>query len=385
MHNQLWLQQQDSKEKARTDQMNALLDQQMDRIEEHNARIAQSLERAQRELRAEEYRATQTEAAAQASIKKYYMEKEAYQVGAMINILRLSGGTSAVRRALFTSSCRRPHLFQAMIREKKAMAFKRKAGHPKEETAAEVEAHREPGPLSIDNRFNQIGHKSIGGNKNDAPAFTFGSLASWEYPRIIDKNLVVDLCGQISPGPATGVSVERVSSTLDKVNLHQRAPAYTMGARLVEPIDREQLAKPGPGGTHVTDRSLRMTRCRSSPSFSFASSTFTARAELKAKEDGSVPERRLLSSSHSARFPSPADYDVYPSLPHFADSKAPRATFGKADRFLPVDTSAKVAREAGPQTYTKANKGPGPQRYKPKMGFSIRMSALSAPLSLGTI
>ena len=67
------------------------------------------------------------------------------------------------------------------------------------------------------------------------------------------------------------------------------------------------------------------------------------------------------------------------------DSKAPRATFGKADRFLPVDTSAKVAREAGPQTYTKANKGPGPQRYKPKMGFSIRMSALSAPLSLGTI
>ena len=86
VHNQLWLQQQDAKEKARTDQMNALLDRQMDRLEEHNARIAHNLERAKRELRAEEYRATQTEAAAQASIKKYYMEKEAYQVDAMIDL-----------------------------------------------------------------------------------------------------------------------------------------------------------------------------------------------------------------------------------------------------------------------------------------------------------
>jgi len=266
---------------------------------------------------------------------------------------------------------------EQLIRDKTAMQHKRRAGKPKQETIAEIEAHREPGPLSVDNRFFQIGAKYQAGTKHDAPAYTFGSEAEHARPRIIDKNLVVDLYNRVSPGPTT--SSHEIAASLDKLNLHQKSPSWSFGIKVAEPIDKEQLAKPGPGGTHVSEKTVTLTKYASAPNFSFASRSYTERARMAETADGSVPEKKLLSSSHSARFPGAADYDIYPSLPHFADSTAPRPTFGNADRFLPVDTSAKVARDAGPQTYTKAPKGPGPQRYRPQT------TSLSRPLSLGVL
>jgi len=344
-HNLQWLKEQDRKEDSRRRQKQALADQEQDKLEAHNARIAENLERANRDKSREEFRQQAKDQGYQADDKKYCLEKAAYQ---------------------------------KLIRDKLAMQHKRRAGKRPEETIAEMEAHREPGPLSVDNRFFALGEKYMGSSKLDAPAFTFGSQAEHARPRVIDKNLVVDLYNRGSPGPTT--STQDIAASLDKLNLHTKGPSWTFGLKTVEPVDKEQLAKPGPGGTHVTEKAITLTHYASAPKFSFASSSYLARQTLNdGSDDNPIPQRKLLSASHSGRFPSPADYDIHPSLPHFADSTAPRPTFGKADRFLPVDTSAKVAKDAGPQTYTKANKGPGPQRYRPQT------TTLSRPLSLGVL
>merc|ERR1711972_597103 len=150
---------------------------------------------------------------------------------------------------------------------------------------------------------------------------------------------------------------ESVVRSLDKVSLHEQSPSWTIGARLPGG-DRHGAGDAGPGSTHFSTEMLTLTKYRSTPTFSFASKEFSKRKDMEAIDAQELPPRRLLSSSHSARFPGPGSYQAQPMLP-----LAPHWTFGATDRFLPVE---KVAKES---------RGPGPQRYRPHSSFC------STPLS----
>jgi len=263
-------------------------------------------------------------------------------------------------------------------------------------TMREVERASEPGPTSVDNCFFTMGQLGPGGRfarvgtKPAPPAHTFGNLSENALPRVLDKALMVEIMGKISPGPNTASPNIGSREVLDKTNQYRRSPSWSMGALVADPLNKEALSKPGPGETHAEDRQMELTRYHSAPSFSFASSTYQ---EIRAQEKAALKEamkkphtaggspiaQERLSFNHSSRLPGPWTYDhgaVQTSLRRhrsLADGVGVSQRFAKASRFLPIDTSSKD--EMGPRNYTKPNLAPGPQRYRPTTSY------LSTPLS----
>lgn len=256
----------------------------------------------------------------------------------------------------------------------------------------EIEQQAEPGPTNYDNRFFTMGQLGPGGKyarvgtKPAPPAHSFGSTSENALPRVLDKALMIELVGQVSPGPNTAHSALGSREVLDKSGRYPRSPSWTMSQRLFDPFNKESLAKPGPGDTAVSDRQMELTRYNSAPAFSFSTSGFQELRvqELKAlasppKTAGATPTRERYSFRHSSRQPGPCTYDhgnVQTSLRihrNLADGVGVSQRFNKADRFLPIDTTPKDT--MGPTTYAKSKQVPGPQKYRPSTSY------LSTPLA----
>ncbi|KAL1520174.1 hypothetical protein AB1Y20_023644 [Prymnesium parvum] len=338
--NEAWLSQQEVRDELHRQRKQAFIDNKLETTNIHNERIASNLNRFEQSQRQRGEENDRQEIHNLADDMQYFMEKD---------------------------------YFQKLVQEKIVMQHRRKGVEAPMETFSELERKRQPGPLSMDNRFFPIGSKSVG-PKYDAPAYSFGSRTEHSPPRMLEKHLASDFLSRGSPGP--GTANNDVIAALDRVNHHKKSVAWTMGGRLTPPGKRDEAARPGPADTQISGQHILNTRCRTPPSYSFASNAYTIRSQMEA---GASSAPQLLGLSHPGRYPSPADYDIYSATGSMADHKGPTIKFGKADRFLPVDTSARVARQAGPQGYIKAVKSPGPARYKPNS------SILSRPLSLGVL
>ena len=257
-------------------------------------------------------------------------------------------------------------------------------------TMRELDAQAEPGPTNYDNRFYTTGQLGPNGKwgrvgtKPAPPAWSFGNFSEHALPRVLDKSLMIELVGQISPGPNTAHAELGSREVLDKSSRYPRSPSWSMGHQLEVPFTKEALAKPGPGETHVSDKQLELTRYHSAPSFAFASSNYQ---ELRARElaamsrpatGGELQTRERTSFDHPSRLPGPCSYDhgqVQTSLRHhrtLKDGMGVSQRFAKADRFLPIDTDPKDI--MGPTKYVKSKNVPGPQKYRPNT------SSLSTPL-----
>jgi len=262
-------------------------------------------------------------------------------------------------------------------------------------TMRDVEKMSEPGPTSVDNCFYTMGQLGPGGKfgrvgtKPAPPSYTFGNVSENALPRVLDKSLMVEIVGAISPGPGTATPDIGSREILDKTNQYRRSPCWSMGHRLNDSFNKETLSKPGPGETHITDLQMEMTRYNSAPSFSFSTTTYQelrkqemaglAEAAKKPHSPGEPIVRERLSFQHSSRFPGPWSYntgEVQTSLRRHRSLTAGVGVpqrFTKASRWLPIDTAPKDT--MGPQKYIKPNDAPGPQKYRPTTSY------LSTPLS----
>lgn len=258
-------------------------------------------------------------------------------------------------------------------------------------TMREIEMQAEPGPTQYDNRFFTIGQLggqgkfSRVGTKPSPPAYSFGNISENALPRVLDKALMIELVGQLSPGPNSASPALGSREVLDKTSRFKRSAAYTMAKNLTDLANKEALGKPGPGETHFTDGQLQMTRYNSAPAFSFATANFQElrKQELadlaKPKTAGETSMRDRMSFGHSSREPGPQTYDhsnVQTSLRNhrsLADGVGVSQRFAKANRFLPIDTAPKDP--FGPTKFLKEKNVPGPQKYRPSTSF------LSTPLA----
>jgi len=256
----------------------------------------------------------------------------------------------------------------------------------------DLEIASEPGPTSVDNRFYQVGQRGPGGKfarigiQKAPPAYTFGSRSETALPRVLDKSLMIEIVGRISPGPGTSTPDVTRGKSQDKT-----PPSWTMGKLVNQLADKEALAKPAPNETHVSDEQLQLTRYRSAPCFSFASRGYkelltqdqasqnSPASKLSRPSTASATAKDRRSAVHAARLPGPTTYDhgcVQTSLRrhrNLADGIGVSQRFARAYRFLPIDTAPKD--DLGPTTYAKAMVVPGPQKYRPSVTY------LSTPLA----
>jgi len=281
-------------------------------------------------------------------------------------------------------------MLQKMSDDRKALKYQLEAeqlrgnGGVPRPTMSEIEKQAEPGPTQYDNRFYSMGNLGPGGKfarvgtKPAPPAFSMGRTSEFALPRVLDKSLMVELVGQISPGPGTAKAELGSRTYMSKSSKFPREPSWSMGKLVPSLADKETLSKPGPADTAVSERTMGLTRYQSAPCFSFASSTYAeVFRQQKANEGkpGTAPAVRL-SYTHPSRFPGVYSYNpgsVQTSLRNhrnLADGVGISQRFNKADRFIPVDGKD----EFSPMVYTKSTKGPGPQKYRPTTSY------LSTPL-----
>ena len=260
-------------------------------------------------------------------------------------------------------------------------------------TMREIEQMDEPGPTAYDNRFYEMGQLGVGGKygrigtKKAPPSYTMGNASETALPRVLDKSLMIELKGIVSPGPGTATSRLASREVLDKSGKYSRQPQWSMGASLADPFGKEAASKPGPADTFADDRQMSLTRYASAPSFSFATASYQEiynqdKARTKAAAEGkpgTAPPATRLSYHHPGRYPGPCTYNhsaVQTSLRRhrsLADGIGVSQRFGKCDRFIPIDT--KIKDVLGPAKFVKSQNVPGPQKYHPTTSF------LSKPLA----
>ncbi len=279
-------------------------------------------------------------------------------------------------------------MLQKLSDDRKALKYKMEAEQlatsgPRS-TMRELELQAEPGPTQYDNRFYSMGNLGPGGKfarvgtKKAPPAYTMGKTSETALPRVLDKSLMIELVGQISPGPGTAKAELGSREVLNKSSKYPGAPNWSMGKLVPDLADKEANSKPGPADTVASDKQMELTRYKSAPCFSFASSTYQeAYRQQKANEGkpDSAPAIRL-SYTHPSRFPGVYTYNpgtVQTSLKNhrnLADGVGVSQRFNKTDRFIPVSNK----NEFEPCTFTKSEKAPGPQKYRPSTSY------LSTPL-----
>lgn len=279
-------------------------------------------------------------------------------------------------------------MVQKLQDDRKALKYKMEAEQlaksGPQPTMRELEMQAEPGPTQYDNRFYSMGALGAGGKfgrvgtKKAPPAYTMGKASETALPRVLDKSLMIELVGQISPGPGTAKAELGSREVLNKSSKYPGAPNWSMGKLVPDLADKVSLSKPGPADTVASDKQMQLTRYKSAPSFSFASSTYQeAFRQQKANEGNpdAAPAVRL-SYTHPSRYPGVYSYNhgrVQTSLKchrNLADGVGVSQRFNKADRFIPIDTKDEFA----PARFTKATKYPGPQKYRPTTTY------LSTPL-----
>ena len=341
----------------------------VDEAEAKKLRYEELLERVERQAKKREFQREKMRAELKAKDKKYFAQRAALD--------QLHQDKMAVRHKM------------------EAEALKNG-----EVSMRDIERTSEPGPTSYDNRFLAIGELGPGGkyarvgSKKAPPMYSFGNLSETKLPRVpadeAGKPMTVELIGKISPGPNTASPALGSREVLDKTGKFPRAPSYSIGHLVNDVLNKDVLHRPGPGETHASDNQLSLTRYKSAPQFSFASSNYK---EIHAQEKAAALQRKSgkpgtadatvgrdrYSLTHSARGPGPTSYNhsnVQTSLArhrNLSDGVGVSQRFNRADRFIPLDTKPKD--DMGPTTYVKSQTVPGPQKYRPSRSY------LSTPLS----
>lgn len=279
-------------------------------------------------------------------------------------------------------------LVQKLQDDRKALKYKMEAEKIAKSgvqpTMRELTEQAEPGPTQYDNTFFSMGNLGPGGKfarvgtKPAPPAYSIGRLTENALPRVLDKSLMVEIVGAVSPGPGTAKAELASRDILDKSSKFPGAASWSMGKIVPSLADKESMSKPGPADTVASDKQMELTRYKSAPCFSFASSTYKeAYKQQKVYESkpGSAPATRL-SYTHPSRFPGVYSYNhgtVQTSQKchrNLADGVGVSQRFGKSDRFIPVDNK----NEFEPARFVKSTKYPGPQKYRPATSY------LSTPL-----
>jgi hypothetical protein len=270
--------------------------------------------------------------------------------------------------------------------QQQRMALKQKMMADTPPSMREIDGRSEPGPTTLDNRFMSTGELGPNGKYGRVgtmkapPAYSFGSLSETSLPRVLDKSMMVEIVGLASPGPGTASPRLGSRDVLDKTNQYRRSPSWSIGHLVDAAPNKEALSRPGPGETHVSDRQLQLTRYKSAPGFSFASSRYQElhKRELAAKNSGHKPST-AEGRARRSREPGPMTYDLSRSTTslsrhrNIADGNGVSQRFGSARRFIPLEDHPKD--EFAPFKYAKSQSVPGPQKYRPSTSY------LSTPLS----
>ena len=263
---------------------------------------------------------------------------------------------------------------QKLEDDRKALKYKLEAEAQRtntvRETMAEISARAEPGPTKYDNRFYSMGELRLGGKYGRIgtvkcpPAFTMGHKTKMNsLTSDMDQTYTAGLDG---PGPG-----ETTQDVLASSSKYPSIPKWSIGHRIPSQEDKEANSKPGPADTVSSDKQLQMTKYKSEPNFTFGTKRFQELHKLeveRAKTPGAAPTR--MSYTDSRRYPGVYSYDFANITTskkkdgNMASGQGVVATWGKDDRFHPIDTGFKD--NQGHTTYTKAKNIPGPQKYRPK-------------------